>query len=518
MKPIRLLTGFVTVGGWTLLSRVLGFIRDAMIVALLGTGTEYSAYIVAFTLPNMFRRFFAEGAFNMAFVPLFAKRLETGDAPAAFAQEAFSALTWVLIVLNVVAHLAMPLLVFAMASGFVGNEEFGLAVDYGRICFPYILFISLTALSSGVLNATGHFGPAAAAPVVLNVIFILFLTVAALTHSNVALALVWSVPVAGLAQLMLVWRAAARHGFPMFPSRPRLTPEVRKLALIAAPAALATGVVQINLLVGRQVASYFDRAIDWMYTADRLYQLPLGVVGIAVGIVLLPELSRRLAAGDMAGGRHALSRAGEVSLALTVPAAVALVVIAEPLVSVLFQRGRFTAEDVAGTALATAIYGLGLPAFVLDKVFQPLFYARSDTWSPFRYAIRGMLINAVCAIGLAPLIGWPAAAIGTTVAGWAMIWFLWRGSRGFGEVVRFDDRFRHRLPRLIVSSLLMGIALWFGAWALDGALHTDGLRYLALAGLVAGGGAVYFAFAHLLGAMPLGELKGAFRRKPKPGR
>jgi len=200
MKPIRLLSGVVTVGGWTMASRVLGFIRDAMIVAMLGTGTAYSAYIVAFTLPNMFRRFFAEGAFNMAFVPLFAKRLETGDQPAEFAQEAFSALAWVLIALTGVAMVAMPLLVFAMASGFYGREEFGLAVEYGRICFPYILFISLTALSSGVLNATGHFGPAAAAPVVLNVIFILFLAVAALTGGDVPMALVWSVPVYGRAE------------------------------------------------------------------------------------------------------------------------------------------------------------------------------------------------------------------------------------------------------------------------------------------------------------------------------
>ncbi|MBL9060236.1 MAG: polysaccharide biosynthesis C-terminal domain-containing protein, partial [Mangrovicoccus sp.] len=346
---------------------------------------------------------------------------------------------------------------------------------------------------------------------------ILFLAKAALTGGDVAQAQVWSLPEEGISQVWMEWRAAKRHGFPMHVGRPRITPAVRQLALIAAPAALASGVVQINLLVGRQVASYFDRAIDWMYTADRLYQLPLGVVGIAVGIVLLPELSRRLAAEDTEGGRHALSRAAEVSLALTVPAAVALVVIAEPLVSVLFQRGRFTPEDSAGTAIATAIYGAGLPAFVLDKVFQPLFYARSDTWSPFRYAVRGMILNAGLAVGLAPVLGWPAAAIGTTVAGWAMIWFLWRGSRGFGDVVRFDDRFLHRLPRILAASALMGVVLWIGALALEGPLHSGGVRYLALAALVTAGGVAYFGFAHLLGAVPLGEIRGAFRRRSKGG-
>ena len=192
---MSLVKKFMTVGGATLGSRIFGFARETLMAAALGTGPVADVFYAAFRFPNLFRRLFAEGAFNAAFVPLFAKRLETGDQPAEFAQEAFSALAWVLIALTGVAMVAMPLLVFAMASGFYGREEFGLAVEFGRICFPYILFISLTALSSGVLNATGHFGPAAAAPVVLNVIFILFLAVAALTGSDVAQALVWSVPV-----------------------------------------------------------------------------------------------------------------------------------------------------------------------------------------------------------------------------------------------------------------------------------------------------------------------------------
>ena len=513
MKPIRLLSGFVTVGGWTMASRVLGFIRDAMIVAMLGTGTAYSAYIVAFTLPNMFRRFFAEGAFNMAFVPLFAKRLETGDQPAEFAQEAFSALAWVLIALTGVAMVAMPLLVFAMASGFYGREEFGLAVEFGRICFPYILFISLTALSSGVLNATGHFGPAAAAPVVLNVIFILFLAVAALTGSDVAQALVWSVPVAGLAQLWLVWRAATRVGFPMGIRRPRLTPAVRQLAVIAAPAALASGVVQINLLVGRQVGSFFDGAIAWLTNADRLYQLPLGVVGIAIGIVLLPDISRRLKAGDTDGGRHAYNRATEFALFLTVPAAVALVVAAYPLISVLFKRGAFLQADVGPTALALAIYGVGLPAFVLQKVLQPLYFAREDTRSPFRFAVWSMVVNALVALGLAPFIGFSAAAWGTTIAGWIMAAQLWRGTRAFGEAAALDARLRHRLPRIVLASLIMGAVIWAMRLGLGEMLETPSLRYLALAALVFGGIAAYGVAAVALGAIRPSDLRAGFRRQ-----
>ncbi|OSP56072.1 murein biosynthesis integral membrane protein MurJ [Pseudoruegeria sp. SK021] len=517
MKPVRMLSGMLTVGGWTMGSRLLGFVRDAMIVALLGTGPAYQAFIIAFSLPNMFRRFFAEGAFNMAFVPMFARRVETGDDPHGFAQEAFSALTSILILLLIVAQIAMPGLVYAMASGFAGDETFDIAVAFGRISFPYIVFISLAALLSGVLNATGRFAAAAAAPILLNLIFIGFMTTALWMGGDVAKALIWAVPVAGVAQFALVWWAARRAGFTLLPRMPRLTPGVRKLAIVAAPAALASGVVQLNLLIGRQVASYFDRAIDWMYTADRLYQLPLGVVGIAVGIVLMPELSRRIAATDDKGARDALSRGAEISLALTIPAAVALAVIPETLVSVLFERGRFTATDVAGTAIAVAIYGLGLPAFVLQKVQQPLFFARSDTKTPFRYAVYSMLINAALALGLAPVIGWPAAAWGTTLAAWAMVGFLWWGARSLGESAQVDARFCRRVPRQVLAAALMGAVLWLGEHVMADALTTAGIRYAALALLIVLGAVTYFTSAHLLGGLLLSDLKGSLRRKGKTG-
>ena len=286
MKPIRLVSGFLTVGLWTLLSRILGFARDMMIAAFLGTGPVAEAFLIAFALPNMFRRFFAEGAFNMAFVPMFSKKLEAGEDAEGFARDAFAGLAAVLIVFSVIALLAMPWLVLAMASGFAGDERFDLAVGFGRIAFPYILFISLAALLSGVLNAAGRFTAAAAAPVLLNVLFITAMILATKAGWPVGDALAWTVPVAGLAQLALVWLAAKRAGFNLKPRRPRMTPELKRLALIAAPAAMAGGVVQINLLVGRQVASFYEGAVAWLSYADRLYQLPLGVVGIAVGVAI----------------------------------------------------------------------------------------------------------------------------------------------------------------------------------------------------------------------------------------
>ena len=508
----RMLGGFLTVGGWTLLSRLLGFVRDMMIAAFLGTGPAAQAFIVAFSLPNMFRRFFAEGAFNMAFVPMFSKKLEAGDEPLEFARDAFSGLASILITLTVISMILMPWLVWAMASGFVGDQRFDLAVTYGRIVFPYILFISLAALLSGVLNALHRFTAAAAAPLLLNIIFITALVTGNLAGFDVGLTLAWMVPVAGIAQLALVWVAAKRAGFALYPSWPKLTPDLKRLAIIAAPAALAGGVVQVNLLVGRQVASQFDAAVAWLYNADRLYQLPLGVVGIAIGIVLLPELSRRLQAGDTAGGQEAFSRAGEISLALTIPAAVALIVIPMPLVEVLFQRGKFGPDDTAATAAAVQIYGLGLPAFVLQKVYQPLFFARANTKTPFYYALVAMVINAALAIGLAPVIGYLAAAIGATFASWGMVFLLWSGSRKMGDAARFDKRFRKRIIGILAAAALMGIILFTAQLALNPMFGAGAWRYLALALLIGIGIISYFGIGQMIGAFKLSEFRRSLRR------
>jgi len=279
------------------------------------------------------------------------------------------------------------------------------------------------------------------------------------------------------------------------------------------PAALAGGVMQINLLVGQQVASQFDKAVGWLYAADRLYQLPLGVVGIAVGIVLLPDLSRRLKAADDAGARHAFSRAGEMALALTIPAAVALVVIPLPMVSVLFERGATSADDSAAIALAVAIYGLGLPAFVLQKVLQPVFFAREDTRTPFRYAVWSMVVNAVVAVGLAPLIGWIAPAIATTLAGWMMVLMLGIGGRRIGDTARFDARFRRRIWGILAASVVMGAILWGTYLMLAPLLTRDYWRYPALVLLLAVGLVSYGAAGQMLGAFRLSDFNAALRRK-----
>ena len=327
MSGPRLLKGIMTVGFWTLLSRVLGMAREVLLYMLIGAGPVLDAFVVAFRLPNMFRRFFAEGAFNAAFVPLFSKRLEAQDNPIGFASQAMGGLAFALALLTALALVFMPALVWLTAQGFVGDARFDMAIEYGRVMFPYIFLISLSALLSGALNAQGRFAMAAAAPVFLNIIIICALCLGWVMNHAVIYYLIWAVPIAGIVQLTALWRAAQAAGLPIRLGRPSFSPEMRQLVRIAVPAALANGVLQINLLVGQLVASQNPGAVSWLYGADRLYQLPLGVVGIAVGIVLLPELSRRLQANDQAGAKQAFSSATEITLALSLPAAMALCVV-----------------------------------------------------------------------------------------------------------------------------------------------------------------------------------------------
>ena len=510
MKPIHLLSGVLTVSFWTLMSRVLGFVRDVLIAGFIGPGPVMDAFVAAFRLPNMFRRFFAEGAFNMAFVPLYAKRLE-GEGEAAsdrFAEEALAGLATVLLVFTVLAQVAMPWMVLALASGF-GDEpgRFDLAVAFGRICFPYIVFISLAALFSGVLNAHGRFAAAAAAPVLLNLVLIAGMGVAWGLGLDVGLALAWAVFAGGVAQLGMLVLTARRSGIRIGLRRPRWTPGTRRLVTLGLPAALAGGVLQINLLVGTQVASYFDGAVGWLWYADRVYQLPLGLVGVAIGVVLLPELSRRERAGDTAGGRNALNRATEFAMALTLPATVALVAVPGLVTAVLFERGAFTPADTAATATALAIYALGLPAFVQQKIVQPAYFAREDTRSPLRYAVVSMVVNGVVAVGLAPVIGWLAAALGTVLAAWVNLILLWRGAARIGADLTPDARLVARLWRIGAAALVMG-AIVLGLSTLRDVAGAAG----ALVTVVVGGAAIYGAVALGLGAVRPADLRAALGR------
>lgn len=496
-------------------SRILGFARDAMMAALLGAGPVAEAFLVAFRLPNLFRRFFAEGAFNMAFVPLFAKRLEDGSDAKGFAEEALSGLFFVLLILTVIAMIAMPFLMLGLAAGFSDQpDKFDLAVLYGRIQFPYLLCMSLTALFSGVLNSMGKFAVPAAAPVALNIILISFMALAAAFAAPVGDLLAIGVLAAGFCQVALVAYAARKAGMRLQVRRPRWTPAMKRLTALGVPGMIAGGATQINLFIGTSIATFFAGAVAWLSYADRIYQLPLGVVGVAIGVVLLPELSRRVRADDRGGARDAFNRAAEFSLALTLPAAVALIVMPGPIVDVLFGRYAFTDADVAATSAAVMIFAIGLPAFVLQKVLQPVYFAREDTKAPLKFAVISMVVNTAISAGGAWYIGYLAIPIGTVIASWLNVVLLWRGARAFGDAAAPDTRLITRMPRLILASVVMGTAVWFGAEILAEALATSGLRWAALLGLVAVGGAIYGASALAFGAASVADLKAGMRRKP----
>ncbi len=512
MSGARLFKGIMTVGFWTLLSRVLGMAREVLLYMLIGAGPVLDAFVVAFRLPNMFRRFFAEGAFNAAFVPLFSKRLEAQDNPIGFANQAMGGLAFALALLTALALIFMPALVWLTAQGFMGDARFDMAVDYGRVMFPYIFLISLSALLSGALNAQGRFAMAAAAPVFLNIIIICALCLGWVMNHAVIYYLIWAVPIAGVVQLAALWRAAQAAGLPIRLGRPSFSSEMRQLVRIALPAALANGVLQINLLVGQLVASQHPGAVSWLYGADRLYQLPLGVVGIAVGIVLLPELSRRLQAKDQTGAKQAFASATEITLALSLPAAMALCVVPYPFVSALFEHGATSRLDAQAMALATAIYGLGLPAFVLQKLLQPLYFAREDTRRPFRFALVGMGVNATLAVGLMPFIGWLAAAIATSLSAWAMVGLLFWGARGFDNILKPDTALKHRLLRMCIASLILGVALYSIQFFISPAITSVSGRIVYALFLVIAGAGLYLWLGERLKAFSLQEIKASFKK------
>jgi putative peptidoglycan lipid II flippase len=527
---MSLYRSFATVGGLTMVSRVLGFVRDILIAAVLGTGLVADAFFVAFRLPNLFRRLFAEGAFNSAFVPLFAKTLEGEGRPAAkrFAEDALAGLTYVLVLFSLVAIGGMPWLMMGLAPGYLDQpEKFEMSVLFARIAFPYLLCMSLMALYSGVLSALGNFAAASAAQILLNVVLTIAIGLAyALGFSrtaNAGLVLAIAVTVAGVVQLYMIARDARRSGMVLSPRWPVYTPGLKRLVQLGVPALIAGGVTQINIAVGTSIASLADGGVSFLYYADRLYQLPLGIVGIAVGVVLLPDVARQLKAGNHGAVAESQNRSTEFAMLLTLPAAVALAVVPVPLISVLFERGAFTAADTVPTAYALSAFAVGLPAFVLAKVLSPAYFAREDTKTPMYYATVNMIVNVVLSVGLFfwfKAQGWMphlGIAVATTIAGWVNALQLWWTLRKRGEFSA-DARLVRTLPMIILSSALMGAVLWLLAgvlqpWLVSGTSLP--VRIAALAALVGTGLLSYAAFVFGTGIFTLAQLKGLRRKRGK---
>ncbi len=513
---MALLRSIATVGGYTMASRILGFARDILIAAYLGAGPVADAFFVAFKLPNFFRRLFAEGAFNAAFVPLLSARLAEAGKEAAqrFAARVMSVMVVFLFGFVTALQIGMPWVMAVIAPGFTDDaEKFALAVDLAQTTFPYLLFISLVSLMGGVLNALDRFAAAAATPIILNIVLIGALLIVTPYVPTPGHALAWGVAAAGIAQFLWLIAVCRREGIRFALPRPRLSPRVRRLLRRMLPGAIGAGVVQINLLVDIVIASVLPTgAVSYLYYADRVNQLPLGVVGVAIGTALLPLLSRQLRTGDAAGARDSMNRGIEVALLLTVPAAAALLAIAEPIVIVLFERGVFDRAVSAGAAQALMAYAVGLPAYVLIKVLAPGFFAREDTSTPVRIAVVCVVLNIALSLVLIQFIAHAGIALATAISAWVnagvLAWILRR--RGHHAT---DARLRARLPRIVLSAAGMAAALvaarMVAGPAFAGPVET---RIACLAGLIVLGLAIYAALAVLTGAARPADLKQALRR------
>ncbi len=498
------------VGTLTLASRVLGFVRDVLIAALIGTGPVADAWFVAMRLPNLFRRLFAEGAFNSAFVPMFAGRLEAGGATVArsFAEKVLAAMLAFLLGLTILAELAMPWLIMLFAPGFIDDPgKFAMTVLFTAVTFPYLLFMCLSALLGGVLNSLHRFGHAAAAPILLNVVLVLGLYFIAPRVDQPGLVLVWGVALAGLLQFLWLFFAARAAGMSLHLPRPRVDGEIRQMVKLMVPGLIGGGVTQISILIATILASLQDQAVSYLSYADRLYQLPLALIGAAIGVVLLPVLTRALRADRQAEAMAAFNRSIEFALLLTLPATVGLIVAGEPIIRVLYERGAFSPEATQNTAYALMAISLGLPAFVLNKALQPGFYAREDTLTPFKFSVVTVIADIAICLALFPMIGFVGIALGTGLAAWINTVLLYRRLNRLGHLA-LDERLKRNLPRLILANAAMAGALLGGQHLLaDWLIGSQFERVAGLILLVAIAALAYFAVVFIAGVYTLADFK-----------
>lgn len=524
MKPARLLKSTAIIASLTLFSRLLGLIRDILIASYLGAGAISDAFFTAFKLPNVFRRMFAEGAFNAAFVPLYARRIEEDgdDAANNFASEVGSMLFTVVIGIIIFFELTMPWSLNIIGYGLDkttledGVVPYDLAVMYAMITMPYLLFMSLMALFSGIMNTRQKFALPTFALALLNVFMISALVGShhfGFDKKHIGTALSVAITISGVAQAGLVYWGCKRIGIKFHLRRPRLTPNVKRLVILGVPGIISAGITQINLVVSHSIATMQQSAASWLTYADRLYQLPLGMIGIAMGIALLPALSRRIRANDEAGANMSFNRGMEIAAFLTLPAAVALYVIPELLIAGIYQRGEFITETTLQVAKALRFFALGLPAFVMIKVLTPAFFARENTKTPMIYAALSAFINIILGLYLFKTIGFEGLALATSIAAWVNVtclsWILLKS-----EHWQPDARLITRTPRIVFASLLMGGALWFIQPHIPDFAEMNILMDFIILSAVCGiGGIVYAIAAIALRAFGVSDIRDAFSRK-----
>ncbi|WP_225198362.1 murein biosynthesis integral membrane protein MurJ [Gluconobacter oxydans] len=511
-----MLRNFLTVGSWTMLSRVLGLVRDQLLAAFLGAGPVQDAYLIALRLPNMFRRLFGEGAFNAAFVPMFTERYETKGHQSAlrFAGQALSGLMLWLALLTILAEIFMPLVVECIGSGLTGTR-FETAVHLSRITFPYMLLICGAALVSGVLNGLGKFTAAAAAYVTFNIIGIAAILLGALVWHNTAVVSAWGVTLSGVVQLGALYWAARRAGMAPHLTWPSLSPDMRALLRRMGPGLVGSGVTQINLTVDTIIATHLPVGTpSILYFADRINQLPLGVLGSAAGTALLPLLTRHIANNDRAAVHSSLNRAIDYTLLLTLPAMIGMIVLASPIMAALFGYGHFTVHDAILSGQCLQAYALGLPAFVLIKVLSPAFFAEGDTVTPVRIGFFTLALNLALNLLLYRPLGHIGPPLASTIAAFVNCTLLAVILHRRGLFIA-DPLLKGRALRIAGAGIMMalwvaaaeklaapGLPAWHGVWRLG-----------MLTALILFGMAVYAVMLDALKVVRLRDVTVAFQSR-----
>lgn len=519
---MKLMKAMATVAGLTGLSRIAGFVRDVLTAAIMGAGPVADAFFVALKLPNLFRRVTAEGAFSVSFVPLYTEALEKEGEEKAdeFAGNAFSMMLVILGLFTAIAMAAMPYVIYVIAPGFHDDPvRYGLAVELSRVTFPYLLLMSCTALLGGVLNAHDRFAPFAAAPIFFNLTLVFSLLFIAPVAQTPGHAMAYGVFAAGILQFGLLWMAVKRAGLPFRLRRPHFNVRMKKLFRLMGPGAIGAGVMHINLFADLIIASMLTTgSISYLYYADRINQLPLGMVGIAVGTALLPMLSRKIAAGEKEEARQLFNRALEVCFFLTLPAAVGMFMVSFPIIVTLFEHGAFDREASRMTTLVLTAYAGGVPAYVGVKVLSTTFWAKQDTTTPVKVSIAATLYNVICSLWLALIMGYGVfgIAVSTAIAGWIQFGALRFFLRGH-EDARLDKRFYISFGKILVSCALMAVYLAVAKSALreyympvDAPLQ---MKIFALTALVAGGAAIYGLAVVALGVVKVSDVRKVMKIK-----
>ena len=504
---MNLLRVAASVSGMTLLSRITGFLRDTLIAIHFGAGATADAFFVAFRIPNLLRRLFAEGAFSQAFVPVLGQwRKEKGDeATRILAGKVMGALAFALLVVTVIGVIAAPALVYLIASGFArDSDKFGLTVAMLRICFPYILFISLTSFAAGLLNTYGKFKAAAFAPVLLNLSFIAFILWATPYFTRPVMALAVAVFVGGVAQLVFLFACLARIGMLTLPRWDPRDEGVIRILKLMAPAALGVSVAQVSLIINTQIASQLgDGPVSWIYYADRLLEFPSALLGVALGTVLLPSLVRHHGGADPRAYSRLIDWGLRLTLVLAAPAAVALALMAVPIISTLFWHGEaFTRHDVMMTRNALIAYSVGLVGLIMVKVLAPGFYARQNIRTPVKIAIATLVVTQLLNLAFVPLFAHAGLALAISVGACfnaAWLWYLMQRTGAFTP----EPGWGAFLMKLGVALYLMGGAIWYAMGREASWFEvTAGVRALKLTLVILAGAASYFAALYLRGFRP----------------